>query len=73
MMVFAVAFVLTALAVTVILVSVTFRHTAFCPRRETLVDIVDGRCTYRATTCPDAPVGCERECIKLGDFAGRAG
>jgi hypothetical protein len=72
MIVFAVAFVLTALVVAVILVSSTFRDSAFCPRRESLVDIVDGRCAFRATTCANAPLGCERECSKLSDFAARA-
>lgn len=72
MIVFAVAFVLTALVIAVILVSVTFRDTALCPRRETMVDIVDGRCAYRTTTCANAPLGCERECIKLSDFGARA-
>jgi len=72
MIVFAVAFVLTALVVAVLLVSVNYRDTAFCPRRETMVDIVDGRCAYRATSCANAPLGCERECIKLSDFAARA-
>ena len=72
MIVFAVACVLTALVVAVILISVTFRDTAFCPRRETMIDIVDGRCAYRATTCANAPLGCERECIKVSDFAARA-
>jgi hypothetical protein len=72
MVVFAVAFVLTALVVTVILVSAAFRDSAFCRRRETLVDIVGGRCAFRATTCANAPVGCERECIKLSDFTARA-
>jgi hypothetical protein len=72
MTVFAVAFVLTALVVAVILVSATFRDAAFCPRREAMVDIVGGRCAYRAATCANAPLGCERECIKLSDFAARA-
>lgn len=72
MIVFAVAFVLTALVIAVIFASVTYRDTALCPRRETLVEIVDGRCAYRATTCTNAPLGCERECIKLSDFAARA-
>ena len=72
MVVFAVAFVLTALVVAVILVSATFRDSAVCRRRETLVDIVDGRCAFRATTCANAPLGCERECIKLSDFTARA-
>jgi hypothetical protein len=71
MIVFAVALVLTALVVTVVLVSVAFRDTAFCPRREALVDIVDGRCRQRATTCADAPIGCERDCITVGQFAAR--
>ena len=72
MVVFAVAFVLTALVIAVIFVSVTFRDSAFCPRRETLVDIVGGRCAFRATTCANAPPGCERECITLSDFTARA-
>ena len=72
MIVFIVAFVLTALVVAVILLSVTVRDTAFCPRREALVEIVDGRCQYRATTCANAPIGCERECIKLSEYAARA-
>lgn len=72
MIVFAVAFVLTALVVAVILISVTFRDAAFCPRRETMVDIVGGRCAHRATTCANAPLGCERECIKLSTFTARA-
>jgi CDP-diacylglycerol pyrophosphatase len=72
MMVFAVAFVLTALVVAVLLVSVIFRDAAYCPRRETLVDIVQGRCAFRATTCANAPLGCERECIKLSNFTARA-
>jgi hypothetical protein len=72
MIVFAVAFVLTALVVAVIAVSATFRNSAFCPRRETLVDMLDGRCALRATTCANAPLGCERECIKLSNFAARA-
>lgn len=50
MIVFAVAFVLTALVVAVILVTSTFR----------------------GTTCANAPLGCERECIKLGDLTARA-
>jgi hypothetical protein len=72
MIVFAAAFVLIALVVAVLLISVSFRDAALCPRRETLVDIVDGRCAYRATTCANAPLGCERECIKLSDFSARA-
>lgn len=72
MMVFAVAFVLTTVVVALILVSVTFRDAAFCPRRETLVDIVDGRCAFRATVCANAPLGCERACIKLSNFTARA-
>lgn len=71
MIVFAVAFVLIALVVAVILVSATLRNSAFCPRRESLVDIVHGRCALRTTTCANAPLGCERECITLGDFAPR--
>jgi len=69
MIVAAVALVLTILVVAVILVGVTFRNSAFCPRREALVEIVDGRCQYRATTCATAPAGCERECVALSDFA----
>jgi hypothetical protein len=72
MIIFAVAFLLAALVVSVILVSVTFRDAAFCPRRETLVDIVNGRCRVRGTTCAHAPIDCERDCIKLADFAARA-
>ncbi len=72
MIVLIIAFVLTALVVAVILVSVTFRDTAFCPRREALVEIVNGRCQFRETTCANAPLGCERECVKLSDFAARA-
>ena len=72
MIVFVVAFVLTALVIAVILVSVTFQNSAFCRRRETLVEIVNGQCVYRATTCANAPLGCERECIKLSDFSARA-
>lgn len=71
MIVFAVALVLTGLVVAVILVSAAFRDTAFCPRREALVEIVEGRCRERET-CPAAPLGCERACIKLSDFAARA-
>ena len=66
MIVFAVAFVLTALVVA------AFRDSAFCPRRETLVDMLDGRCALRATTCAKAPLGCERECITLSNFTARA-
>jgi len=71
MIVFAVALVLTALVVAVIFVGVAFRSTAFCPRREALVEIVDGRCQHRAA-CAAAPIGCERECIGLSHFAARA-
>ena len=69
MIAFLVGLVLTALVVVVILASVTFRATAFCPRREALVEIIDGRCEYRATTCAGAPPECERECIKLSQSA----
>jgi hypothetical protein len=72
MVVFAVAFVVTAVVIAVILLGMKFRDTAFCPRRESLVDIVDGRCQYRDTTCTDAPAGCERQCITVDDFASRA-
>jgi hypothetical protein len=71
MIVLAVASVLIALVVAVILVNATLRDMVFCPRRESLVDIVHGQCALRATTCANAPLGCERECITLGDFAAR--
>lgn len=72
MTVLIVAFVVTALVLAVVILGSKFRDAAFCPRRETLVEIVDGRCEYRASTCANAPFGCERECIKLSDVAARA-
>ena len=71
MIVIAVALVLTALVVAVVLVSGTFRAGAYCPRREALVEIIDGRCQYRGT-CASAPIGCERECLKIRDLAAHA-
>jgi hypothetical protein len=72
MIVVAVAFVLTALVVAVIVINVMLRDTAYCPRREALVDIVEGRCQYRATTCASAPLGCERDCINVSSLVARA-
>ena len=69
MIAFLAGLVLIALVVVVILASVTFRGTAFCRRREALVQIIDGRCQYRATTCAAAPPECERECVKLSQSA----
>ena len=60
MIAFLAGLVRTALVVIVILTSVTFRATAFCRRREALVEIIDGRCRYQATTCANAPPECER-------------
>jgi hypothetical protein len=73
MIIVAVAFVVTAVVLAVVILGDKFRDSAFCPKRETVVEIVDGRCEFRATAaCANAPLGCERECIKLGDFATRA-
>jgi hypothetical protein len=74
MIVFAVAFAVTALVLAVIVVGTKFRDSAFCPRRESLVKIVDGQCEYRISgLCVNAPLGCERECIELSGFGVRAG
>jgi len=73
MLIFAIAFVVTAVVLAVAILGRTFRVSAFCPKRESVVDIVDGRCEFRATgACANAPSGCERECIELGDFTARA-
>jgi hypothetical protein len=73
MIVFAVAFVVTALVLAVIVIGTKFRDSAFCPRRESMVEIVEGQCEYRVSgICANAPPGCERDCVKLSDFAARA-
>ena len=66
---FLVGLVLTALVAVAIVVSVIVRETAFCRRRETFVRIIDGRCEHRATTCANAPAGCERECVSFSPSA----
>lgn len=72
MLIFAIAFVVTAVVLAVAILGRTFQAFVFCPKRESVVEIVDGRCEFRATeSCANAPAGCERECIKLGNFAAR--
>jgi hypothetical protein len=68
-----VAVALLALVIAALTLRASLRSVAFCPRRETVVEITDGRCTYRAgDVCANAPLGCERECVMLGDLAERA-
>jgi hypothetical protein len=57
------------LVAVVIVVSVVVRDTAFCRRRDAFVRIVGGRCEHRATTCANAPAGCEGECVTLAQSA----
>jgi hypothetical protein len=72
MIVFAVALVVSVVVLAVV-VGTRFRDAAFCPRRESMVEFVDGQCEYRISgICVNAPLGCERECIKLNDIAARA-
>jgi hypothetical protein len=73
MIIVAISFVVSAVVLVVAILGGRFRVSAFCPKRETMVDIVEGRCEYRATgACANAPVGCERECIERPDVAARA-
>jgi hypothetical protein len=68
-----VAAVLVALVIVAITLRAGLRSVAFCPRRESVVEIVDGRCTWRAgDVCASAPLGCEHECVMLSDLAERA-
>ena len=73
MIVFVVTSVLVALVIVAIALRESLRSLAFCPRRETIVDIVGGRCALReAGVCANAPSGCENECIMVSDLAARA-
>lgn len=73
MIVFAVALVVSVVVLAVAILGETFRGSAFCPKRETAIELVDGRCEFRATAaCANATSRCERECIKLRDLAARA-
>lgn len=74
MLVFVVAAVLVALVLTALVVRDKVNSMALCPRRQSVVEIVDGRCRYRTgDVCALAPLGCERECIPLGHLVARAG
>jgi hypothetical protein len=73
MIIVAISFVACAVVLAVAILGGRFRVSAFCSRRKTMVDIVEGRCEYRATAaCANAPSGCERECIERCDLAARA-
>ena len=73
MVIFVITAVLVALVVVAITLRESFRSLAFCPKRETIVDIVDGRCALRGgDVCANAPLGCENECIMVSDLAARA-
>jgi hypothetical protein len=70
-------FVITAVLVALVVVAITLRDSlrslAFCPKRETIVDIIDGRCALRGgDVCANAPLGCENECLRVSDLAARA-
>jgi hypothetical protein len=72
-----ITFVITAVLIALVLVAIALRESlrslAFCPKRETIVDIVDGRCALRGgDVCANAPLGCENECIMVSDLAARA-
>jgi hypothetical protein len=72
-----ITFVITAVLIALVLVAIALRESlrslAFCPKRETIVDIVDGRCALRGgDVCANAPLGCEKECIMVSDLAARA-
>jgi hypothetical protein len=73
MIVFIVTAVLVALVIVAIALRESLRSLAFCPKRETIVDIVGGRCALRGgDVCANAPLGCENECIMVSDLATRA-
>lgn len=73
MLVFVVAAVVVAVVVTAIVLRETLRGVAFCPRRESMVEIVGGRCRDReGAACANAPAGCENECLPVSHLARRA-
>ena len=73
MLVFVVAAVLVAVVVAALVLRETLRGIAFCPRRESMVEIVGGRCRDReGAACVNAPAGCENECVMPSELARRA-
>ena len=69
----AVAAVLVVLILVALTLRASLRTIAFCPKRESVVDIIDGRCALRGgDICANAPLGCEHECVMLSDLAARA-
>lgn len=72
MIIFVITAVLVALVFVAIALRESLRSVAFCPKREAIVDIVDGRCALRGgDVCANAPLGCEHECILVSDLAAR--
>jgi len=68
-----VASAMVVLVIVAMALRATLRSFAFCPRREIVVEVADGRCIYRAgDVCANAPLGCEHACVTLSDLAERA-
>jgi hypothetical protein len=68
-----VAAALLVLVIAALTLRASLCSVAFCPRRESVVRIEDGRCTHRAgDVCANAPLGCEHDCVMLSDLAERA-